>query len=316
MPAPEKTKKPKKLDKGKKGDLAKKNKKNSSNLMLILSVVGVVVLLAVGITMFFLLNGGEKPITPTPGKNTNQLARETGGNDNQPGNAGGEGSTPPPDIAAMTAKVTEMIDKLGDSAKKDEASRSLKDMLESDLINKVPNGKSMLLTVIAMKAKTGNDGAAVFLKKLTSDSSNPTLAQAALKVYNEHLKKEGEKDLVLGMEPGDEPTNFIPNKADVVFSIQMAKFLESEFHRGVFTTGAFRQEDVNKRLGIPANTVEQFIVSGIKDFNQVAAIVRTTTPVVWEDVKKTMKLEDDRIPRAAHPRNRSSAGQGGLLACR
>ena len=111
-------------------------------------------------------------------------------------------------------------------------------------------------------------------------------------MYDENLKKENETDLVAGVETGEEPTSYIPNKADVVFSIEMAKFSSKQNQQGVFTTGAFRLEDVNKRLGVPADTVEHFIASGMKDFNQVAAIVRTTTPMNWDDIKKTMQLEE------------------------
>jgi len=85
MSAPEKTKKPKKLDKGKKSDLAKKQKKSSGNLMIILSVVGVLVLVAVGITIFFLMSGDKEPLTPPSGKNAANLAkRDTGGRPDAP----------------------------------------------------------------------------------------------------------------------------------------------------------------------------------------------------------------------------------------
>lgn len=294
MPAPDKTKKPMKLDKGKKPEAVKKQKKSSGNLMIILSVVGVVVLLAVGITIFFLFSGGEKPIAAVPVKNIGQVARETGDGQAVAPQAA-EGATPPPDINEIKTKVNDMIDKLAVAAKKEESAKLLKDMLESDLINKVPGGRNLLLTTVKDKAKAGNEGAVEFLKTLARDSSNAALAQAARKMYDENLRKDGEKDFVTEVTVGEEPTTFIPNKADVVFSIQLTKFLESEYNRGVFTTGAFRQEDVNKRLGMPANTVEQFIVSGIKDFNQVAAIVRTTIPMNWEDVKKAMHLEEAGI---------------------
>ena len=289
MPAPEKTRKPRKLDIGKKGELAKKKKKQSSgNLMIILSVVGVVVLLAVGITIFFLMSGGEKPNTPPPGRGSGQMAKGNGEKDNP----AGEGSNTGADMAELTNKANDLIEKLADSAKKDEAGKLLKDMLESDQVNAAPGGNLALLTLIMAKAKAGNEGAGQFLKKLATDSGNPSLAQKARKMYDENLKKENEKDLVAEVEAGDEPTSYIPNKADVVFSVQLTKFLESEFHRGVFNTGAFELKDVEKRLGVPANTVEQFIACGMKDFNQAAAIVRTTTPISWDDVKKTMHLEE------------------------
>lgn len=292
MPAPEKTKKPKKLDKGnKKSDLGKK-KKSSGNLMIILSVVGVVVLLGVGITIFFLMSGNDKPLTTPTGNNQGQAAGLSRGGAERAGNPSGDGTPPPIDVAEITTKVNDLIDKLADKTKKDEAGKSLKDMLEGDIIKKVPEGRNLLLTAIMMKAKAGNEGAADLLKQLAKDGSNASLAQAARKMYDENLLKDGEKSVAVEVEAGEEPTLFIPNKADVVFSMQMSKFLETDFHRAVFTTGAFRQEDVLKRLGVPANTVEHFIVSGIKDFNQVAAIVRTTTPMAWDDVKKTMQLEE------------------------
>ncbi|HQR09080.1 MAG TPA: DUF1559 domain-containing protein [Gemmatales bacterium] len=290
MPAPDKTKMPKKLDKGKKSELGKK-KKSSGNLMIILAAVGVVVLLAVGITIFFLMSGNDKSFTtPATGQNGAQLSRKTA--TEQPAAPSGEGAAPVMDMSEMTAKINEIIDKLTDQAKKDEAGRQLKDMFEGDLIKKVPNGRTLLLTAIMLKAKAGNDGAGDFLKQLARDTNNPTLAQAARKIYDENLLKEGEKTLALEGEAGEEPTSYIPNKADVVFAMKMNKFLESEFNRAVFTTGAFREGDVLKRLGVPANTVDQFIVSGIKDFNQVAIIVRTTIPMSWDDVKKTMHMEE------------------------
>ena len=154
MPAPEKTKKPRKLDSGKKGELARKKKKQSSgNLMIILSVVGVVVLLAVGITIFFLMSGGDKPITTPPGKGSGQMARDNGKNDNSTG----EGTNPGADMADLTNKANDLIDKLADSAKKEEAGKLLKDMLESDQVNKAPGGRTLLLTLIMAKAKAGNN---------------------------------------------------------------------------------------------------------------------------------------------------------------
>jgi hypothetical protein len=289
MPAPEKTKKPKKLDIGKKGDLARKKKKQGSgNLMIILSVVGVVVLLAVGITIFFLLSGGDKPVTPPAGKNQGQMAR---GNSEKE-NSAGDGANAGADMTDLINKANDLVDKLADSAKKEEAGKLLKDMLESDQVNKAPGGSTALLMLVMAKAKAGNEGAGQFLKKLATDSGNPSLAQKARKVYDENLKKENEKDLVAEVEAGDEPTSYIPNKADVVFSVQMSKFVASEFNRGVFSTGAFDLRDVNRRLGVPADTLEHYIACGMKDFNQAAAIVRTTTPMNWEDIKKTMHLEE------------------------
>ncbi|MFT3881925.1 MAG: hypothetical protein QM703_20005 [Gemmatales bacterium] len=291
MPAPDKTKKPKKLDKGKKSELGKK-KKSSGNLMIILSVVGVVVLVAVGITIYFLTSGNDKPALP-PVKNMAQGTGNTKGGAEQPGNTGGEGGEAMPfNLAEITAKINDLIDKLSDKTKKDEAAKALKDMLEGDLIKKVPDGKNLLLTAIMQKAKAGNEGAVDFLKQLAKDSSNASLAQLARKMYDDNLRKENEQSLSVEIEAGEEPTLFIPNKADVVFSMRMSKFLDSDFNRAVFTTGAFKQEDVNKRLGMPANTVDQFIVSGMKDFNQVAAVVRTTNPMNWDDIKKTMQMEE------------------------
>ena len=66
---------------------------------------------------------------------------------------------------------------------------------------------------------------------MARDTNNPTLAQSARKIYDENLLKDGEKTLALEGAAGEEPTIYIPNKADVVFSMKMAKFLESEFNR-------------------------------------------------------------------------------------
>ena len=171
MPAPEKTRKPRKLDIGKKGELAKKKKKQSSgNLMIILSVVGLVVLLAVGITIFFLFSGPDKPNTPVPGKGAGQMAKGNGEKDTP----AGEGTNPGADMAELTNKANDLIDKLADSAKKDEAGKLLKDMLESDQVTKASGGTTLLLSLIMTKAKAGNEGAGQFLKKLATDSGNPS----------------------------------------------------------------------------------------------------------------------------------------------
>src|SRR5687767_1784135 len=69
MSAPSKANKPKKLDKGKKRDAPKKKKSSGSNLQVILAVVCVVVLLGVGIGLYFVFSGGEdkKPLAGNPG---------------------------------------------------------------------------------------------------------------------------------------------------------------------------------------------------------------------------------------------------------
>ena len=48
------------------------------------------------------------------------------------------------DMSEMTAKINDIIDKLADQAKKEEAGKQLKDMLEGDLIKKVPDGRTLL----------------------------------------------------------------------------------------------------------------------------------------------------------------------------
>lgn len=287
MPVPEKTKKPKKLDKGKKGELPKKAKKGSGNLLIILSVVGVVVLLAVGITIFMLSGGSNESAKTNPsGVNLNRGAQQSGKTDD-----GAAGGAPAVDVGELTAKMNDMIDKLADPAKSEESGKQLKELLESDQLNKA-GGKNLVLNALKDKALGGNDGAKQFLLKLSKDSSNAALAQQAKKMYEDNLKQPGDKDTAMDAEMGDDPTNFLPNKVDVVFNIRMNKFIDSEFNKGVFATGAFGRADIDKSLGMPANTVDQFVMGGMKDFNQVVGIIRTTTPYNWDDVKKTMHLEE------------------------
>lgn len=291
MPAPEKTKKSKSPEKGKlvKGKKGEAKKKGSSNMLLILSGVGVVVLLAVGITIFFLMSGDEKnkPVVAKTGPGV------TSG-DGRKGDSLPESGTPTgaPDIAEMINKLNETIDNLNDSAKYADASKALREALEGDLIRKAPDGQSRLLNAIKDKAKNNNnEGARTFLAQLMVDKNNPSLAQAAGKIYEEHLKKEGEK-VALESEPTEEPTNYLPNKTDVLFDLKMKNFLDSDYQRGVFAIGAFKKEDIDRRLGLPANTIDQLVIGGIKDFNQVVGVIRTSTSLSWDDFKKTMQMDE------------------------
>lgn len=258
-------------------------------MLIILSVVGVVVLLAVGITLFFVLSGDDKPPVKPLANNAKQ---NRGAVDDGSSGTAGE-TTPAFDLNATIAKVNEIVDKLTDNAKFEEASKQLREILESDAVNKA-NGRTAVLMAIANKFKESNNaGAKQFMQKLSRDTSNGALAQAALKVYNENLKQEGEKDIALETDSSEEPTNYLPNKVDVVFSLGMNKFLDSEYKKGVFNIGAFRPEDIDKRTGLPSNSIEQFIVGGMKDFNQVVGIIRTNSSYNWDEFKKTVKLEDN-----------------------
>jgi flagellar basal body-associated protein FliL len=277
------------LEKSKKGESSKK--KGSSNMLIILSVVGVVVLLAVGITLFFVLGGSEppKPVAKNPGKQ-NPGAGAT----KDDGGSGNPGETAPAfNLDETITKVNEMVDKLADTAKYEEAARQIREILDSDAVNKA-NGRNSILMAIANKAKDGgNGGAKQFLQKLSKDTTNGALAQAALKVYNENVRQEGDKDVTLDASNGEEPTNYLPNKVDVVFSLKLNKFLDSEYKKGVFNLGAFRPEDIDKRTGLPANTIDQFVVGGMKDFSQVVGVIRTTSSYNWDDFKKATKLEEN-----------------------
>lgn len=292
MSAPDKAKKPKKLDKTKKGEPAKSSKKKgSSNMLIILSVVGVVVLLAVGITLFFVLGGSEppKPVAKNTGRPNPGAAKDDGG-------SGNPGETAPAfNFAETITKVTEMVDKMADNAKYEEAAKQIREILDSDAVNKASGGRNAILMAIANKAKEGNAGAKQFLQKLSKDTTNAALAQNALKVYNENVRQEGDKDVVVDASTGEEPTNYLPNKVDVVFSLGLNKFLDSEYKKGVFNLGAFRPEDIDKRTGLPANTIEQFVVGGMKDFSQVVGVIRTTSSYNWDDFKKATKLEENGI---------------------
>lgn len=291
MPAPEKSKKPKKLDKAKLKKSEATKKKGSSNLLIILSVVGVVVLLAVGITIF-MLSGEDQSRKP----NTGNQAANLKNNSNDSKGEGKDGAPASMDMNELIAKYTDLITKLGDKAKYDDAAKQLREMLESDVVNKMPGGRGIVLMTIKDMAQAGNEGARTFLKKLAGDSSNAALAQQARKIYDENLKQAGEQDVVAtaggDSEVSDEPTNYLPNKVDVVFSMNMSKFLDSEFNRGIFTTGAFRKEDIDKRLGLPANMVDQLVIGGIKDFNQVVGVIRTTSPYNWDEFKKAVHLDE------------------------
>lgn len=290
MPAPEKAKKPKKLEKSKKGESSKK--KGSSNMLIILSVVGVVVLLAVGITLFFVLGGSEppKPVAKNTGKqNPGAGASKDDGGSRNPGETG-----PAFNLDETIAKVNEMVDRLADTAKYEEAAKQIREILDSDAVNKASGGRNAILMAIANKAKDGgNAGAKQFLQKLSKDTTNASLAQNALKIYNENVRQENDKDSAMDASIGEEPTNYLPNKADVVFSLNLNKFLDSEYKKGVFNLGAFRPEDIDKRTGLPANTIEHFVVGGMKDFNQVVGVIRTTSSYNWDDFKKATKLEEN-----------------------
>lgn len=289
MPAPDKAKKPKKLEKSKKGESSKK--KGSSNMLIILSVVGVVVLLAVGITLFFVLGGSEppKPVAKNTGKQNPGASKDDGGSGNAPGE-----TAPAFNLEETLTKVNEMVDKLADTAKYEEAAKQIREILDSDAVNKASGGRNAILMAIANKAKDGgNAGAKQFLQKLSKDTTNASLAQNALKVYNENVRQENDKDTALDASTGEEPTNYLPNKVDVVFSLGLNKFLDSEYKKGVFNLGAFRPEDIDKRTGLPANTIEQFVVGGMKDFSQVVGVIRTTSSYNWDDFKKATKLEEN-----------------------
>jgi hypothetical protein len=296
MPAPDKTKSPKKLEKGKlpkskKGD---SKKKGSSNMLLILSGVGVVVLLAVGITIFFVMNGSEEKPLAVNAKGGAQNPRgggdpgKTDGNENNNAPAGA-------DIGEVLTKLNDSIDQLNDASKYNDAAKTLREALEGDTLRKAQDGINRLLTAIKDKAKNNsNDGAKKFLQQLMVDKSNPSLAQSAGKIYEEHLKQPGET-VTLSSEPTEEPTNYLPSKTDVVFDIKLKNFFESEYQRGVFATGAFKKEDIERRLGLQANTINQVVIGGIKDFNQVAGVIRTTSTLNWDDFKKAMQLDENGI---------------------
>ncbi|MBL8824259.1 MAG: DUF1559 domain-containing protein [Planctomycetia bacterium] len=287
MPAPNKSKQPKKLDKSNKGEAPKKKKGSSSSLLIILSVVGVVVLLGVGITIFMLMSGGEKPPLSGP------TGKQTANNQPQSGSSEEGTGTAQPDVAELTTKASELADSLADVAKAEEAGKKLRELLESDVVNKIQGGKNALLNAIKDKALAGNAGARQFIKALSKDSSNATLAQAALRIYEDSLKQAGEKDdAAMSTSVGEEPTNYLPNRVDVVFHMNLNKFLDSEYNKGLFATGAFKKEDIDKRIGMPANMIEQVVLGGIKDYNQVVGVIRTTSPYNWDDVKKTIQLSE------------------------
>ncbi|HMO35442.1 MAG TPA: hypothetical protein PKA06_05310, partial [Gemmatales bacterium] len=288
MPAPDKSKKPKKLDKGKKGEPAKK--KGSSNMLIILSVVGVLVLLAVGITLFLVMSNDEpkKPAVNVALKNTGGGEAGSGDDASNTGEAGAVAFN----LNETLTKVNDLTDKLADAAQSEEAAKQLREILESDAVSKA-RARDSILNAIVAKAKDGNAGARQFMQKLSRDTTNSTLAQAALRLYNENLRAEGETEVAVETGATEEPTNYLPNKVDVVFSLSMSRFLDSQYKQGVFNMGAFRLEDIERRCGLPANTIEQFIVGGMKDYNQVVAVIRTTSSFNWDDFKKAVSLEEN-----------------------
>src|SRR5437899_2478748 len=109
MPAPNKPPMKKTSDKGKKITPAKPAKKKSSgNLQIILAVVGLLVLLGVGITLYFVLREDtNKPVPQQARTNQGAGAKAAGAE------APAEGGAPAqPDLSATIAKVNELTDKL------------------------------------------------------------------------------------------------------------------------------------------------------------------------------------------------------------
>jgi hypothetical protein len=274
-------------DKGTKPASAKPAKKKSSaNLQIILAAVGLVVLAGVGITLYFLFRGDDnKPAAQQPRAN-------------QPGagqaavNAAGEGAPAAgPDLSATITKVNELTDKLTDAAQKDDAARQLRDILESDVVMKAPNGRMQVLNAIKDKALTGNnDAAKEFIRDLAKDKKDQSLAAAAQKVYDENLVKPGE-EAIGEADSAIEPTNLLPNKVDVVFRLQPRKLIDSDYNKGLFASGAYRKADFDHRLGMDSQTVDQIVIGGMKDHGQAVGIIRTGTAFNWDEVRRALEIE-------------------------
>jgi hypothetical protein len=285
MSAPSKPNKPKKLEKGKKGEAAKKSKKKSgSNLQIILAVVGVVVLLGVGITLFFLWSGDGNENKPMPAKAGNPGGAQPNNvpaTDDNPA-----GTAPAPDLSSSLAKADELIEKLTDEKAKEEAGKSLRQLLDTDTVRK-GTGRQQVLNKVKEKALAGNKGAEEFLRDLSRDNSDASLSMMARNIVDEAFPRSGGG----AISAGEEPTNFLPSKTDVVFRSYLKRFIDSDYSRALFARGAFQKVDFDRRLGIDSSTVEQVVLGGAKDFGQIVGVIRTATPFNWDEVRTAMGIE-------------------------
>lgn len=292
MPAPSKPSLKKTSDKGKKPALAKPAKKKSSmNLQIILAAVGLVVLLGVGVTLYFVFRGEEtKPVAPQARGNQPAAGQQAGSKE------AGEGAPAAgADLSATITKVNELTDKLSDEKQKEDSAKQLRDLLESDVVIKAHNGRMQVLNAIKDKALAGNDAAREFIRDLAKDKKDQSLAAAAQRVYDENLVRPGEEAIGDANDSITEPTNYLPNETDVLFRMQPRKLIDSDYNKGLFASGAYRKADFDRRLGMETQTVEQIVIGGMKDHGQAVGIVRTSTAFNWDEVKRALEIQPNGV---------------------
>jgi hypothetical protein len=242
--------------------LKKKKAKSGMKWQLILGGVGVAALVVGGVLFFFLGGGGKDP----SGTQTNTASQ-------QPGGAAEE---------SREAQIDALIDKLADAQEQANARTELKAKLEGQDAEE----RSLVVQKLQDKALAGIDQALSLLEE-AEGSENAELkekAAAAVREVRQQLAKRAG-------ELGEHPTNLLPSNTQVLVSIPIHRFVDSSFGGAIFTKGAFRATDFERRLGIPLKNIEQFVLGGNKDHSYSLGIVRTKEPYNWEEVKGALQAQ-------------------------
>jgi len=282
MSAPSKPNKPKKsLDKAKhKGELGKKKKKGSgSNFQIMLAAGGVLTVLVIGIVLYFVWPSGNDP--GTNANNANRNRPRPGANKDEPP----VDNQPAPDLTSSLAKAGELADQLADDKTREDATKSLHQLLDTDVVRK-GDGRLQILNIVRDKAASGTKHAEEFIVNLSKDNSNQSLALIARQIAEESFKG-GQSSAA----SGEEPTNFLPARTDVVFFVKLKHFLDSDYSKGVFARGAFERADFDRRVGMNSGNIEQVVLGGQKDYGQAVGVIRTATPFNWDEVKTALGIE-------------------------
>src|SRR5207253_41355 len=87
------------------------------------------------------------------------------------------------------------------------------------------------------------------------------------------------------------PTNMLPEKCDIVFSVPVRHFMSNPLGLAAFTRGAFRPDDFNKRFGVPFHNIEQLVIGSIREHSQTLAVIRTQDPYEWSAVQAAFQID-------------------------
>ena len=88
-------------------------------------------------------------------------------------------------------------------------------------------------------------------------------------------------------------TNLLPNDTQIFLHLPVERLLKSFAQQVIFDQAGFQPQDFEQQLGVELGQISDLVVAGLTTRQQCMIIVTTKTPIVWERVQSTLRIQPD-----------------------